>query len=195
MLVLTAGPWQGSRVTLDGSGSHDWEGTPLSYHWLQKSGTAVSLSSNHSATTEFTAPAGDDTLVFQLTVSDGVFEALDEVKVFLNNAPPEIHEIVLIPGYGNAGYVVEDHPAMSLFEKRVMTVGALIREFKGPTGLPDGVATAVGAIRFDLSAIPPGSQVTSAVLELTGAEYGTDYGSKYVVKVLGPDVDERWSDS
>jgi hypothetical protein len=30
--------------------------------------------------------------------------------------------------------------------------------------------------------------VTSAVLELTGAEAGTDFGSKYVVKVLAHDV-------
>jgi hypothetical protein len=47
-------------------------------------------------------------------------------------------------------------------------------------------------MRFDLSAIPPGSQVTSALLELTGARVGTNPGSKYVVKVLEPDVDEQW---
>jgi subtilisin len=184
----------GSRVVVDGSGSYDWESTALNYRWVQKSGTVVSLSSYDTATTEFTAPAGDSVLVFELNVSDGILESSDEVKIFLNNAPPELHQVVLIPGVGNAGYVVEDHPTMNLFEKRVITVGALIREFRGPTGQPDGVATAVGAIRFDLSAIPPGSQVTSAVLELTGAEAGTDFGSKYVVKVLGPDVDERWSD-
>ncbi|MCJ7640285.1 MAG: S8 family serine peptidase [Desulfobacterales bacterium] len=196
--VAEAGPDRralaGSQVILDGSGSYDWEGRALSYRWIQKSGTAVSLSNDDRATAEFTAPPENDILVFQLSASDGVFEASDEVKIFLNNAPPEIHQIVLTPGHGNAGYVVEDHPTTNLFEKRVITVGALIREFRGPTGLPDGVATAVGALRFGLGAIPPGSQVTSAVLELTGAEAGTDFGSKYVVKVLGFDVDERWSE-
>jgi len=151
-------------------------GQGLSYRWVQESGTRSLSPAIHSDHGIYST-CGDDSLVFQLSVSDGISATSDDVKIFLNNAPPEIHQIVLTPGFANAGYVCRGPPDYELLEKRVIKVGALIREYRGPTGQPDGVATALGAMRFDLSAIPPGSQVTSAVLELTGAEAGTDFGS------------------
>jgi len=183
----------GSQVILDGSKSSDWEGAPLSYHWVQKSGKTVGLSANDSPIVEFTAPSGNDVLVFELKVSDGIFESSDEVKVFLNSAPAEIKRIVLVPGFGNAGYVEEDHPAVNFFDKREILVGSLFREYQGTVGMPDGQATAVGAMRFDLSEIPAGSQVVSATLEITGKSRWTDHRSKFVIKVLTPEIDDQWN--
>jgi hypothetical protein len=182
----------GSSVILDGSASYDWEGNSLAYRWSQKSGTPVSLSSYESPFAEFIAPAGNQVLVFELKVSDGIFESSDEVKIFLNSVSAEIKRIVLVPGFGNAGYVEEDHPTVNFFDKREILVGSLFREYQGTVGLPDGQATAVGAMRFDLSEIPPGSQVISATLEITGKSRWTDHRSKFVIKVLTSEMDDQW---
>jgi hypothetical protein len=60
-----------AAVTLDGSGSRDADGDPLTYRWTQTSGTAVTLSSATAQRPTFTAPAAAATLVFSLVVSDG----------------------------------------------------------------------------------------------------------------------------
>ena len=59
-------------VTLDGSGSADSNGNPLTYSWTQTGGTTtVTLSSTTDKQPTFTAPASDDSLIFQLVVNDG----------------------------------------------------------------------------------------------------------------------------
>lgn len=61
---------KGSSVTLDGSASSDSDGDIVSYAWAQVGGPAVSLQGTDSAKPTFTAPSGDATLTFQLTVAD-----------------------------------------------------------------------------------------------------------------------------
>ena len=63
---------EGAPVTLDGSGSYDPNGDPLSYLWTQAAGPGVVLSDLGSAITTFRAPAVsvDTTLEFSLTVTD-----------------------------------------------------------------------------------------------------------------------------
>jgi hypothetical protein len=69
-----AGPDQnvneGEQVTLDGSGSSDPDDGIAAYLWEQVEGTQISLSDKIVPKPVFTAPAGPDTLIFELTVTD-----------------------------------------------------------------------------------------------------------------------------
>jgi hypothetical protein len=75
--IADAGPDQSvntlSQVQLDGSASSDPDGnTPLTYHWWQEWGTAVSLIGDDTAAPNFIAPADPVTLVFNLVVTDSL---------------------------------------------------------------------------------------------------------------------------
>jgi len=61
----------GDKVTLNGSGSRDPDGTIVSYRWMQTSGPPVTLSGADTSPT-FTAPiiSSDTALKFSLTVKD-----------------------------------------------------------------------------------------------------------------------------
>ena len=89
--VANAGPDQtvasAANVALDGSGSSDADGAPLTYAWSQTSGPSVTLSSATVAQPTFTAPTlavgdADAVLVFSLTVNDGtVSSSADTVTI------------------------------------------------------------------------------------------------------------------
>lgn len=71
--VADAGPdqlgIQAGTVTLNGSGSFDPEGDPLTFEWTQISGPSVSITGRNTAVATFTAAAGQ-TYNFRLTVKD-----------------------------------------------------------------------------------------------------------------------------
>jgi hypothetical protein len=70
-----------STVILNGSGSYDPDGLPLSYAWVQSAGPAVTLSNANTATPSF-VPTVADTYVFELVVSDGtLLSAPDSVAI------------------------------------------------------------------------------------------------------------------
>jgi hypothetical protein len=95
--VANAGPDQtvtsGATVNLDGTGSFDPAGQPLTYVWTQTSGPAIMLNDPTSATPSFTAPTGPATLTFVLQVCDvvGLCDPLGGDSVTINVlAPPMI---------------------------------------------------------------------------------------------------------
>ena len=77
---------------LDGTASSDPDGDPLTYHWTQISGPAVTISNPTSATPTFAAPAvtAPTTLEVELTVSDGEASSSDRVDVVVSphGSPP-----------------------------------------------------------------------------------------------------------
>ncbi len=91
-----------AAVTLDGSGSSDADGLPLTYAWTQTAGTTVSLTGADTATPTFTAPTVTEItmLEFQLSVSDGPAADTDTVVVLVQ---PEATPPPPNPGDGDGG--------------------------------------------------------------------------------------------
>ncbi|MBI5017185.1 MAG: hypothetical protein HZB55_17095 [Deltaproteobacteria bacterium] len=96
--VAVAGPdqtvFEGVSVTLDGSNSHDVDGTVQSYEWVQTLGPAAELSSYTVANPTFTTPAvvpAGAALEFELTVTDDKgLKGTDRVVINVSNVnvPP-----------------------------------------------------------------------------------------------------------
>ncbi len=88
---------QGAIVTLDGSGSKDPDGNPITFAWKQISGTTVQLSNPAAVNPTFTAPAGsslDEKLVFELVADDGQLRsAVDSVTVTVQPPAAECSNI------------------------------------------------------------------------------------------------------
>ena len=73
------------QVTLDGSGSSDPTGDPLSYHWSQTFGPEVEIDDANSAITAF-SPAEYGGYIFELVVNDGFLDSFaDSVNIVVGS--------------------------------------------------------------------------------------------------------------
>jgi hypothetical protein len=89
--VANAGPDQtqtgSTLVTLDGRGSSDPDGNPITYLWEQFAGPTVSLSGATFDVASFTPPEVG-VYTFRLTVSDGALTRTDTVTITRQSLPP-----------------------------------------------------------------------------------------------------------
>ncbi|MBU0686296.1 MAG: VCBS domain-containing protein [Candidatus Margulisbacteria bacterium] len=103
-----AGPdqnsYSASLVTLDGSGSSDVDGDPLSYIWINAHG--ITLDDIYAVNPTFTAPevTAPTTYTFTLTVTDpsGLIDS-DEVDITISEAPDSIAPIINATVNGTLG--------------------------------------------------------------------------------------------
>ncbi len=100
--VAEAGSDQGvlvsSHVALNGGGSYDPDGHPITYSWQQVQGPAVSLAGAKTVAPSFTAPAAPATLVFRLTVSDATLSNSDQVTITVSTGGGSHHAPVAEAG-------------------------------------------------------------------------------------------------
>ncbi|KYN79639.1 chitinase [Vibrio cidicii] len=162
--ITVVGP---ATVTLDGSASKDAEGPIASYAWKQVSGTTVALTGANSASASFSAAevAADQSLTFQLTVTDADgASATDTVVVTVkakDTGPVNTAPVAKVsaPAATNAGDVV-------------------VVDASASTDADNDVLTYTWQLPQGLNAQVNGSKVT-----FTAAEYSADTNLVFSVTV------------
>jgi hypothetical protein len=98
--VADAGPNQigvpAGTITLDGSGSYDPDGDPITYQWIQEAGPQVTLSAPTAAKTTYTATSGQS-YSFKLTVKDN-FGAQSSARTMVQTKANDPVQIVFFTG-------------------------------------------------------------------------------------------------
>jgi hypothetical protein len=152
----------GALVTLDGSGSCDYDGDTLSYNWSWQGGSASGVSA------DVVLPMGQRTIT--LTVSDGKFYISDTVDItVVDTTTPTVSVLVPHPNDALQDGVTLTAEAFDL--SGVESVDFYIREPGGPNGVPIGYEGLGGIFNsfsnqwgynFDTTQLPDGFYVILA---------------------------------
>ncbi|MBC2715087.1 MAG: hypothetical protein HF978_07235 [Desulfobacteraceae bacterium] len=145
--VADAGPDQtierdslaGALVTLDGSGSYDYDGDTLSYEWSWHRGSASGVSA------DVVFPMGQKTIT--LTVSDGKFYVTDTVSVtVVDTTLPTVS--IIVPYVNDA---LQDGVTLTAEASDISGIDSVnfyMREPGGPDGVPIGYENLAGTLNI-----------------------------------------------
>ena len=161
--TANAGPnqrWgQGTKVTLDGTGSTDPDGDNLSYLWSQDAGpTTVTLSDTTAAQPTFTIPTAIPKNVpalytFILVVNDGALSSTNHEEVSSNNEATV--RIFVRPLFHDT------------IDNQTYSVGSAITDLTLPTA-QGGPASLPSTNTYTLAPLPPGLTFNTASRILSG---------------------------
>ena len=174
---------EGVTVTLDGSQSYDPDGESLTYLWSQPACPCVPLSDPSIQAPSFIAPqvnSGTTTLVFQLTVGDGIDSSSAQVELVVENVnhPPSANAgadqtkaegaLVTLNGSGSTD---PDGDKLYYFwrqiggsEVELSSSSVSNPSFTGPSDLPTGaVALVFELIVFDAELFSVPDTVTMTI--------------------------------
>lgn len=153
-------------VTLDGTASSDPDGDTITYAWelvVTPSGSGTTLLSEHTPTPKFYADL-EGTYTVELTVSDGIETAVDEVEVFAD-APDE-------PPVANAG------------PDQYVAVGDTAQLNGSASYDPDGGNV---AFTWTLVSAPSGSTASLSTTSGTMPRFTADLAGTYTVELVVSD--------
>ena len=154
----------GAEVTLDGSGSYDPDGDPLTYNWTWASGSASGVSP--------TVVMPMETTVVTLEVSDGALTDTDTVSITVQDTTPPIVTVE----FPTANLAVQDGITLKASAWDLSGVDAVyfyIREPDGPAGevispefenLPAVLNSSTGKWEYDFDTLelPDGNYIVLA---------------------------------
>jgi hypothetical protein len=192
---------QGATVRLNGGGS---TGPITGYSWTQTAGPTVTLTGANTATPSFTAPAGDNTLEFELSVSGAGGPSTDRVQVIVHataaapiaNAGPDqtVNQTAVVRLNGSASTGATSF-------RWVQTGGPTVSLSGANTATPSFTAPKQNvALTFELTASGAGGSSTDTVeisvnpddITVTRAEFRSGNGGEWRVEgtdtIFGPGV-------
>ncbi len=168
--VADAGPDQnvtvGDTVTLDGSGSSDADGDPLSYSWSFNSvpaGSAATLSDPTAVNPTFVADVAGD-YVAQLIVNDGMDDSAPDSAVIVA-APPAVN----LPPVADAG------------PDQQVTEGQTVFLDGSGSSDPDGDPISYS---WSLTTVPPGSAAALSDPTAVNPSFFADVAGTYVAQLI-----------
>ncbi|MFC5970387.1 malectin domain-containing carbohydrate-binding protein [Halomarina salina] len=146
---------EGQQVTLDASGSSDPNADTLGFTWSQLDGPDAGLDFFDSESVSFTAPDvdGDQTLTFQVSVSDGEFSDTDTVTVTVEDADGEPADGTVVHRVNVGGpelAATDDGPVWS-----ADTSGSPSPYLVAGGSIPGGLPYAVGGVDASVSSDTP----------------------------------------